>query len=133
MTIPVSDERVNVDGADFSFLTVLLGGAVNSILYLLYLVVSFLVVIVYSLIAFLTFGLVGLSKKRFMCEMEYRFYQYICYVRGGLSILISSIMSRGTNLLIIAGLNAFWVLPAYFFVIRRAKKMLEQPDEKGLL
>ena len=122
MMIPISDERVDVDGADFSFLFMIMGDAINSALCLIYLVVSIIVILTYSLIAFSIFGLVGLSTKRSINETECQIYQYSFYVLLAFTVLISIIMSHGTNLLIILGLNIIWALFAYYFVLRRSKK-----------
>ncbi len=123
MLISISDERVDLDGADFSFLFMMMGGAINSMLCLFYLVVSIIVILIYSLIAFLIFGVVGLSKKSSINETECQIYQYSFYALLAFTVLISIIMSHGTNLLIILGLNVIWALFAYYFVLRRSKKL----------
>lgn len=113
--------EVNIDGADFSPIIMLIGYGANGILITLLTGVYAVVIAIVGLILLLPFCLIGLSKKRNVTIEEYRIYKNVAIVAYVAAFLVGCVLTHFTGLLTLIFYNTIWFVEVLLFVIIVAK------------
>lgn len=120
--INMNNVEVNIDGADFSTIIMLMGYGANGILATINTVVYAVVISIVGLIFLLPFCFIGLGKKRNVTIEEHKTYKNVAIVTYVVAFLIGCILTHFTGVLILFFYNTIWFVEVLIFVIMVAKK-----------
>lgn len=122
--INMNNVKVNVDGADFSPVIMLMGYGMNGILTTINTVVYAVVVMIFGLILLIPFWFIGLSKRTNITIEENKAYKNVAIVTYVIALLIGCILNHFTGVLILFFYNTIWFIEVLIFVIMVAKKRI---------
>lgn len=127
--IDLSDaHRIVVDNEDFTPIVMLVEYGINEISSFIMQGVYAIIILIISMLSMLPFRFIGLNKKRKITQKEYAIYKYSFIGIFVLALMISVILTRFTELLIIFLYNGIWAIFVLLFVVFPAKKLAKSGD-----
>jgi len=128
---------VTVDGADFSPLVHILGFVSNGALVVIYVIVLaiFILVIAFlSAIPTLVLRFVGLRKKFYVTEDEYKFTKYLYFIAIGIGLILNLILTRLVGIVPCILFTLTWALILLIYVlgVKKRYKLYALSQERGI-
>lgn len=137
MVDPSEVGDVSIDGADFSPLVRLLGSGLNGLfafIYVIVIAVFFLVIAFLSAVPTLVLRFVGLRKKFYVTEDEYKLTKYLYFIAIVIGLLLNLILTRFVGIIPCILLTLSWTLIVLIYVIgvKKRYKLYALSQERGV-